>query len=301
MKKVLVAGATGYLGRFVVLEFKKRSFWVRALARNPEKLTRRGPFLEPDIHKVLDDLFVGEVTTPETLKGVCDNIDIVFSSIGITHQKERFSFRDVNYQGNKNLLEIALYSGVKKFVFVSAFDAYKYEHYLAGVKAKEDFVRELRRSGISYLIIRPTGFFSDMSVFFNMARRGRVFLIGKGENQINPIHGADLAEICVRETMANKEEIGVGGPEIYTYREIAELAFKVLSKKTRIISIPPLMVALFIKLFTPFNKRLAEMLKFLSTVMQNNFVANVYGKFSLKDHYIELIRRRRIYEKSSFF
>ena len=38
MKRVLIAGATGYLGRYAVQEFKKQGFWVRALARTPEKL-----------------------------------------------------------------------------------------------------------------------------------------------------------------------------------------------------------------------------------------------------------------------
>ena len=41
MKIVLVAGATGYLGRFVVEEFKKSDYQVRALARSAEKLDER--------------------------------------------------------------------------------------------------------------------------------------------------------------------------------------------------------------------------------------------------------------------
>ncbi len=42
MQKVLVAGATGYLGRFVVHEFKRRGYWVRVLARNPKKIEQKG-------------------------------------------------------------------------------------------------------------------------------------------------------------------------------------------------------------------------------------------------------------------
>ena len=41
--KVLVAGANGYLGRFVVREFKRRGYWVRALARNPGRLAALAP------------------------------------------------------------------------------------------------------------------------------------------------------------------------------------------------------------------------------------------------------------------
>jgi nucleoside-diphosphate-sugar epimerase len=64
---VLVAGAIGYLGRCVVREFKRRGHWIRALARNPERLAEPGLFLAPAVRDQIDDLFVGEVTLPETL------------------------------------------------------------------------------------------------------------------------------------------------------------------------------------------------------------------------------------------
>lgn len=78
MKRVLVAGATGYLGGFVARECKARGYVVRALARSPEKLDY--------FRDELDDVVRAEVTRPETLEHVCDGIEIVFSSIGITRQ-----------------------------------------------------------------------------------------------------------------------------------------------------------------------------------------------------------------------
>jgi len=98
MQKVLVTGATGYLGRFVTRELKRRGYWVRVLARNPKKLEQTGPFLQPAVVNEIDDLFIGEVTEPETLKGLYDDIDIAFSSIGITRQKDKLTYRDVDYQ-----------------------------------------------------------------------------------------------------------------------------------------------------------------------------------------------------------
>jgi len=114
MKRVLVAGATGYLGRFAVQEFKKQGYWVRALARTPEKLETLKEFI--------DDQFTGEVTDKTSLEGICKDIDIVFSSIGITRQKDNLTFMDVDYQGNKNLLEEALKEGTTKFIFVHGKD-----------------------------------------------------------------------------------------------------------------------------------------------------------------------------------
>ena len=54
MNRVLVAGATGYLGRFVAKEFKDRDDWVRVLARQPDKLMTPGPFLEPAIDELVE-------------------------------------------------------------------------------------------------------------------------------------------------------------------------------------------------------------------------------------------------------
>ena len=41
--------------------------------------------------------------------------------------------------------------------------------------------------------VRPSGYFSDMGAVLDMARRGRVLLVGDGHNRFNPIHGRDLA------------------------------------------------------------------------------------------------------------
>jgi uncharacterized protein YbjT (DUF2867 family) len=241
LQKVLVAGATGYLGRFVVQEFKKRGYWVRALARNPQKLVEIGPFLEPAVKDQVDEVFVGEVTKPETLSGLCDGIDIVFSSIGITRQRDKVSFWEVDYQGNKNLLQLAMKAAVGKFIFVSVFKADIIENLAT---AREMFVEDLTKSGLDYAVVRPTGYFSDMSEILKMAKSGRVYLIGDGHHRINPIHGADLAKVCADAVESRQREIPVGGPETYSHEEIAELAFSILGKNRKITRIPMWMVNL---------------------------------------------------------
>ncbi len=80
MKKVLVAGATGHLGQFVVKALKSKGYWIRALGRNPANLA--------PVEEYADELFIGEATDPASLNGLCDDIDIVFSSVGITRQKD---------------------------------------------------------------------------------------------------------------------------------------------------------------------------------------------------------------------
>lgn len=281
-QRVLVAGATGYLGGFVAMEFKSRGHFVRALARSPRKLDH--------MKEEIDEIVEGEITVSESIKNVCDGIDIVFSSIGITRQKDKLTFKDVDYQGNKNLLEVALRAGVKKFIYVSVFNGPNLRH-LAIVKAHEDFVDELKASSMNYAVLRPTGYFSDMGEFFNMAKKGRVYLIGPGNNRVNPIHGADLAVSCVDTMDGEKQEIDVGGPEALMYREIAKLALETQGKPVKISSIPTWLARFIASVTKIFNKHQGELLAFFTTGMTSDNVAPPTGTRTLKEHYEDLARR----------
>lgn len=286
-ERVLVAGATGYLGRYVVEEFKKRGYWVRVLARSPEKLQTEGPYMEPAIDRLYDELFVGEITKPETLQGLCNGIDIVFSSIGITRQRDGVSLMDVDYQGNKNLLTAAIDSRVRKFVFVSVFKA---DQIADLARARELFAHDLKQSGLDYGIIRPTGYFSDMSEYLKMARSGRIFVLGSGQNKINPIHGRDLARVCVDSAEGTEGQIeqNVGGPITYTYDGIGATAFDVLKANKKIVHIPLWLVKFGVKLIRPFSSNGYQVARFFTTVMSRDFVAPKAGSYRLDRYFEEL-------------
>ena len=279
MKRVLVAGATGYLGGFVVRELKIRGHYVRALARSPKKLTLTA--------ESPDEIIEAEVTRPDTLEHICDGIDVVFSSIGITGQKDGLTFRDVDFQGNKNLLEVALKTGVGRFVYVSVFNGPQMRH-LDIEDAHEAFVDELKASEIDYAVVRPTGYFSDMAEVFEMARKRRAWLIGSGENRMNPIHGADLAKICVDAVEGEGKEIDVGGPQVFTWREAAMLAFKVLGYPTRVTRVPKWLMWSVVRLMRFFNRHQGELLAFYTTVATSDVVAPSRGTHTLEAHYRSL-------------
>ena len=276
MKRVLVAGSTGYLGGFVCQELKARGHFVRALARSPEKLV---PFRDS-----LDEIVEAEVTRPETLEHVCDGIDAVFSSVGITRQKDGLTFRDVDYQGNKNLLDAALRAGVQKFVYVSAVNGAHLRH-LDIVDAHEAFVDELEASGLAHTVVRPTAYFSDMSEVFEMARRGKVWLIGSGTNRVNPIHGADLAVVCADAIESRESEIAVGGPQTMTWREVAKLAFEVLGRPEKVTCIPAWLMWPVVRLVRLFNRHQGELLAFFTTMATTDVVAPETGTRTLEQHF----------------
>ena len=239
-RRVLVAGATGYVGKFAVQAYKERGYWVRALTRDEGRLRRRGPFTAPGIADGdVDDVFVGEITDRSTLDGLMDGIDIVYSSVGISRQRDGLTFEQVDYQCNKTLIELAVQADVSKFVYVSmqgADDPTIAD--LAITLAHEKVVTELKASGLEYRVVRPCGYFSDMGALLSMAKKGRALLVGDGTNRMSPIHGRDVAKVCVDATEGDQIEVEAGGPEIMTQREAAELAFDVVNKKPKIHVIP---------------------------------------------------------------
>jgi uncharacterized protein YbjT (DUF2867 family) len=278
MKRVLVAGATGYLGRYVVKEFKKQGYWVRALTRSADKLD--------DLKDYVDEAFVGEVTDPASLAGVCKGIDIVFSSIGITRQKDNLTYLDVDYQGNKSLLDEAEDEGVSKFIYISVFGAEKMSN-LKGIQAKLKFTEALKESGLDYLIVKPNGFFSDMLEYLNMAQQGRGYLFGSGDYRINPIHGADLADVCVNAAAGAQKEIHVGGPDVFTHNQILTIAFEAVGKPVKITRIPIwLRNVMLAALRRVTSVKTYGPLEFFMTVLAMDMVTPLYGKHHLKDFFL---------------
>lgn len=279
-KKVLLAGATGYLGSFVAAELLKRDYTVRTVVRDATKLEERG--IVP--HELLE----AEVTESQTLIGCCEGIDTVISTVGITRQKDGLSYMDVDYQANLNLLEQAKASGVRKFIYVSILDGEKLRK-VSLCKAKERFVEALKNSGLEYTVVRPNGFFSDMDEFYHMAETGRIFLFSGGQYKSNPIHGADLANLVVDAIDTPKREVAAGGPDVLTHRQIAEMAFKCAGKKPTIIYVPGWVGVLAMgasRFFT--SRHQYGPIEFFMTVMSRDMLAPPKGQLHLEEHYREL-------------
>ena len=68
------------MGGFITKELLKRSYPVRAIARNPEKLKQNN--IE------VTDIIQAEITQPDSIKDCCKNIDAVISTVGITKQRD---------------------------------------------------------------------------------------------------------------------------------------------------------------------------------------------------------------------
>jgi uncharacterized protein YbjT (DUF2867 family) len=278
-KNILLAGATGYLGSYLLKEFIERKYQVVAIVRNSNRISY-------DDENYLE-IKQAEVTKPETLKDICKGIHTVISTVGITRQKDGLTYMDVDYQANMNLLEEAKKADVKHFVYVSAINGDKYRH-LKIFEAKEKFVDALKASGLNYTIVRPNGFFSDMNDFLHMAKSGRVYLFGSGHQKFNPIHGKDLARAIVDSLDNCNKELIVGGPDILSLNDISKLALKSLNKPVKITHLPDYFRRLTIWTLRTFTSvKTYGPIEFFLTLMAEDNIATTYGEHHLKDFYNE--------------
>jgi uncharacterized protein YbjT (DUF2867 family) len=158
------------------------------------------------------------------------------------------------------------------------------------VDARERVVDRLRESRMESIILRPTGFFNDMGDFFKMAQKGKVWLIGSGETNINPIHGADLADVAARWLSSERPdaEIPAGGPDIFSQRQIAELAFKVLGTSVRCGRISSRLLRLLGRIARPFNQNASALALMFSALGEQDATAPCYGTHHLEDHFRKL-------------
>lgn len=278
--KILIAGSTGYLGSHIVKELMARRLEFKAIARNPYKLEQLG--VSPS--RIIE----AQVTDKTSLTDTCADIDTVISAVGITRQKDGLTYMDVDYQANKNLLDEAIKSGVRKFIYISVLHGEDLTH-LKICEAKERFVQELQASGLEYCVIRPSGFFSDMADFYDMAKNGRVYLFGDGKVKANPIHGADLAKVCVDAIFQHEQIIEVGGKEILSHQEIAEIAFEVLNRKPKITHIPDGARRFLLRMAALFmGKAKYGTTEFFLNVMAMDMTTNPYGSHTIKEFFTRL-------------
>lgn len=275
-RTTVIAGATGYLGRHLVAACAARGDTPRALVRDRSRAT--------DLHA---ELFEAEATRPDSLHGLMTGTDLVISALGITRQRDGLTYRDVDYQANLNLLQAALKAGVKHFCYIHVLGAESLRH-TALVKAKQAFVDALRAAPIQSTVICPSGYFSDMGDFMDMARRGRVWLFGNGQLRLNPIHGADLAEATLGAITRNAPQLDVGGPDILTHDQIAQAAFAALNRTGRITHLPDWTRRAALAALPLAPSHLRGPAEFFLSAMGQDMVGQPSGQHRLQDHFAAL-------------
>lgn len=274
--KVVLAGAFGKLGTDILIELCKQGHEVVAA----DLVTKELEGLTYEAKKI-------DVTKPETLAGLCDGAETIISTVGLTGTSATITNYDIDLNGNVNLLNEAKKAGVKNFVYISVIKA----DTAPGVPmlhAKYLFEEELKKSGLNYVIHRPTGYFYDIAkVFMPMIEKGEVTLLGKKQVHANVLDTPDFASFIVAHMNDEKAMFDVGGKETYSYEELANLFFAAAGKEPVIKRAPEFLfdVLAFVNKLKKNGKE--AILKFSKWTLTNDLVGDsICGDASFKE-YIE--------------
>lgn len=176
-----------------------------------------------------------DATDPKTLAGLCDGVQTVITTMGLTTASTRFTAYDIDHKGNLNLLNEAKKAGVQIFNYISVIscDAPGAEK-VPMLHAKYLFEQDLKASGLRYVIYRPTGYFYDIAkVFRPYVDKGEMQLLkGYGNIRANVVDCPDFAEFIVKHMQDTNRTYNVGGKETYTYLEMAKLCMDAAGKPT---------------------------------------------------------------------
>jgi len=151
--KAFVAGATGETGRRIVQELIARNIPVRALVRDEQ--TARA-ILPPDA-----ELVVGDVLNPASLTAALGDSTVVLCATGAKPSFDPTGPYKVDFEGTKNLVDVAKAKGIENFVLVTSLCVSQFFHplnlfwlILVWKKQAEEY---LQKSGLTYTIVRPGG------------------------------------------------------------------------------------------------------------------------------------------------
>ncbi len=215
----LVAGASGSIGNHVIHQLQERGIRVRALVRNPDKLTSSP-----------EEIFVGNIQNSNAIEGVCSGVNYVISCAGAPlHYVNKFqtkgvTFHSIDEVGNLNLLKEAVKAKVKRFGYLSTFGG-RFLGRLEYIRAHESFAASLTDANLNSFVVRSTITFSTLRSLIEQGTKSKkISIVGTGLAKTNPIAEVDVAKCLVNALHGKDNEIDIGGPDIYSYGELAQIA-----------------------------------------------------------------------------
>lgn len=278
MKKVILFGATGNLGKEIAKELVKQGYDLTVVVRNEAK--------GKSLSDITSKYIVADVCHLSNLENILDKQDIIISALGKSvspNDQSKPTYKEVDYTANESILHLATKSGVKKFIYISAFHSEKYLH-LEYFKVHHDFSELLKKSGIDYSIIKPPAIFSAFIDMIEMAKKGQLVHIGKGDKKTNPIYEGDLAKITMDAIHKQNSVIEAGGKHIYTRKELNEIVQKGIDNKKSIKTVPLGLIKMALPMIKLFSKNMYDKFAFFMEVMQHDTIAPQLGIMSFEEY-----------------
>ena len=240
-RRTAVLGGSGFIGRYIVQRLAARGDVIPVGCRRAEE----AKFLKPlgDVGQIATlNLTIGdEQILPAFLAGN----DALVNCVGILRESGSQTFDRVHHTGPARLARLAREAGIERFVHISAIgaDPRSSSAYARTKAAGEAAVRD---AFPTVTILRPSVVFGAEDHFFNqfatMATISPVLpLIGGGHTRFQPVYVGDVADAvlkCLDDPTTAGRTYELGGPKVYTFRELIELVLGEIRRKRLLIDLP---------------------------------------------------------------
>ena len=241
--RVAVAGGTGFIGRYIAEALMAGGHDVSVLGRSPDKVAGIARLDGADAIRA-------DVTQPSSLSGKLAGFDAVVMAVQlpnypIEQPRKDLTFDRYDRQGTENVLEEAVRSGVRRFVYLSGAGADPASP-KPWYRAKGRAEAAIRRSALDHLILRPSWAYGPednaLNKFAAIARFSPVIpRFGLRAQRIQPVFVEDVAQ-AVSKAFQTEDAWGraleIGGPHVMSMSEVIKVMCDVMDKKRWVLPVP---------------------------------------------------------------
>src|SRR2546422_4082377 len=236
----VVTGAFSYTGKYIAQR-------LLALGQPVKTLTRR-PLVDPDKRLAVAPMdFADRDGLIDALRGATT----LYNTYWVRFPRGRVTFEQA-VANTERLIEAAVAAGVRRIVHISVTNA-EASSSLPYFRGKGLVEEAIKRSGLSYAIIRPTLIFGhEDSLLNNIAwflRRSPVFGIpGNGDYRVQPVFVEDVADLAVFAASQTENIVmDAVGPEIYTFDALVRALAEAVGSRARVVYVSPAVAMLAVR------------------------------------------------------
>ena len=255
--KILLTGANGFLGKIVTTKLVNEGHNITALVILEEDTTYLATLKNVKI-------FRGDIIDINSIKNAMNGIDIVVHLAALLNNSDENLNMKINYEGTKNIADLAEKNNIKKFVFTSSMTSTSNNPNAYG-KSKRLAEEYLKTKKFKTIIIRPTLLYGKGGVAFkkliDMINMLPIFvpIIGRGNSIKQPIYVEDAAEIIKKSVTMKIDEnktYQMGGSEQIEFSDYVKKILKLQGKNKILLHIPRFFVWTMLGMAEKITKKL---------------------------------------------
>jgi len=237
---VTVFGGSGFVGGQVVRALAKAGYRVRVAVRQPNLAYRMR--MLGDVGQI--EVVQANARVPSSVARALDGAEGCVNLVGVLWESGRQKFQSIHAMAARNIAEAAAKAGVTRLVHVSAIGA-KADSESKYFRSKADGEAAVRAAFPGATIVRPSLVFGVEDKFFNkfaqIAALAPVMPLVGGDTRVQPVFVGDVAAVIAK-AVASPAAAGVtyelGGPTVYTMREILQLILTETGRARPLVALP---------------------------------------------------------------